>query len=396
MYPNVTITGTDYAYDPASFAALVAGNQVPTLFEVYLTDPSQMIDQGIATDLTSFIKDQKLDSVFNPSILNIAEKDGKYYGIPRFAYAMGLAYNIKMLKAAGFDSAPTTWDQLATMAQKLTDRNAGVAGFSFITDGTGAAGWHLTTLAYNFGLKNDQIVTQSGSKYTENFATGPLLDTLNYIHDLRWKYDVLPLENLAWDTNGAALANGTAAMVVMAGDQFTWLRQTYPDAPIADFGFAPLPAGGTDGKGVSLVGGNIAMVSSKATPDQVEAAVYWRLFTQFDPNEIISNYIAGQSDTTVVVGAPELPLYVGDYETATEALEAKYANLPIANYKSFMDAISSGKVGLQAEPLVKGQDFYTAVATVLSSVVTDQTADPAALLKTAADTFQTNVLDQIK
>jgi ABC-type glycerol-3-phosphate transport system substrate-binding protein len=390
MYPNVTITGTDYAYDPASFAALVAGNQV------YLTDPSQMIDQGIATDLTSFIKDQKLDSVFNPSILNIAEKDGKYYGIPRFAYAMGLAYNIKMLKAAGFDSAPTTWDQLATMAQKLTDRNAGVAGFSFITDGTGAAGWHLTTLAYNFGLKNDQIVTQSGSKYTENFATGPLLDTLNYIHDLRWKYDVLPLENLAWDTNGAALANGTAAMVVMAGDQFTWLRQTYPDAPIADFGFAPLPAGGTDGKGVSLVGGNIAMVSSKATPDQVEAAVYWRLFTQFDPNEIISNYIAGQSDTTVVVGAPELPLYVGDYETATEALEAKYANLPIANYKSFMDAISSGKVGLQAEPLVKGQDFYTAVATVLSSVVTDQTADPAALLKTAADTFQTNVLDQIK
>jgi ABC-type glycerol-3-phosphate transport system substrate-binding protein len=243
MYPNVTITGTDYAYDPASFAALVAGNQVPTLFEVYLTDPSQMIDQGIATDLTSFIKDQKLDSVFNPSILNIAEKDGKYYGIPRFAYAMGLAYNIKMLKAAGFDSAPTTWDQLATMAQKLTDRNAGVAGFSFITDGTGAAGWHLTTLAYNFGLKNDQIVTQSGSKYTENFATGPLLDTLNYIHDLRWKYDVLPLENLAWDTNGAALANGTAAMVVMAGDQFTWLRQTYPDAPIADFGFAPLPAG---------------------------------------------------------------------------------------------------------------------------------------------------------
>ena len=61
-----------------------------------------------------------------------------------------------------------------------------------------------------------------------------------------------------------------------------------------------------------------------------------------------------------------------------------------------MDAISSGKVGLQAEPLVKGQDFYTAVATVLSSVVTDQTADPAALLKTAADTFQTNVLDQIK
>jgi len=395
-YPNVTIEGTDYAYTPDSFAALVAGNQVPTLFEVYLTDPSQMIDQGIATDLTSFIKDQKLDTVFNPDILNIAEKDGKYYGLPRFAYAMGLAYNIKLLKAAGFDAAPTTWDELATMAQKLTNRDAGVAGLSFITDGSGAAGWHMTTIAYNFGLKNDQIVTKANGKYTQNFATGPMLDAMKFVDDLRWKYNVLPMENLAWDTNGAALANGTAAMVVMAGDQFTWLRQTYPDAPIADFGFAPLPAGGADGKSVSLVGGNIAMVSSKATPEQVEAAVYWRLFTQFDPSEILANYEAGKADPTVVVGAPELPLYVGDYEAKTEALETEYANLPVANYKPFMDAVSSGKVGLQAEPLVKGQDFYTALGTVLSTLVTDQTADPATVLKQAADTFQTNVLDQIK
>jgi ABC-type glycerol-3-phosphate transport system substrate-binding protein len=395
-YPNVTIEGTDYAYAPDSFAALVAGNQVPTLFEVYLTDPSQMIDQGIATDLTSYIKDQKLDTIFNPDILNIGEKDGKYYGLPRFAYAMGLAYNIPMLKAAGFDAAPTTWDELATMAQKLTNRDAGVAGLSFITDGSGAAGWHMTTIAYNFGLKNDQIVNETNGKYTQNFATGPLLDAMKFVDDLRWKYDVLPMENLAWDTNGAALANGTAAMVVMAGDQFTWLRQTYPDAPINDFGFAPLPAGGADGKSVSLVGGNIAMVSSKATPEQVEAAVYWRLFTQFDPNEILANYEAGKSDPTVVVGAPELPLYVGDYEAKSEALEAEYANLPIANYKSFMDAVSSGKVGLQPEPLVKGQDFYTAMGTALSTLVTDKTADPATILKQAADTFQKNVLDQIK
>ena len=395
-YPNVSIEGTDYAYTPDSFAALVAGDQVPTLFEVYLTDPNSMIDQGIATDLTSFIKDQKLDTIFNPDILGIAEKDGKYYGIPRFAYAMGLAYNIQMLKDAGFDTPPTTWDELATMAQKLTDRDNGVAGLSFITDGSGAAGWHLTTLAYNFGLKNDQIVTESAGKYTQNFATGPMLDTLNFIHDLRWKYDVLPLENLAWDTNGAALANGSAAMVVMAGDQFTWLRQTYPDAPIEDFGFAPLPAGGADGKSVSLVGGNIAMVSSKASADQVEAAVYWRLFTQFNPDEIVRNYESGKSDPTVVVGAPELPLYVGDYEAATEAVEAEYANLPVANYKLFLDAVSSGKVGLQPEPLVAGQDFYSAMGTVLSTVVTDQNADVAATLKQAADTFQSNVLDQLK
>jgi ABC-type glycerol-3-phosphate transport system substrate-binding protein len=184
-------------------------------------------------------------------------------------------------------------------------------------------------------------------------------------------------------------------MIVMAGDQFTWIRQTYPDAPIADFGFAPLPAG-PNGKSVSLVGGNIAMVSAKATPDQVEAAVYWRLFTQFDPAEILANYESGKTNPTVVTGSPTLPLYVGSYEAASEALLAQYANMPVANYKAFLDAISSGKASMQPEPLISGQEFYTAIGSVLSSVVTEKTANPTAVLKSAAATFQTNVLDLIK
>lgn len=393
MYPNVTIVGTDYAYAPDSFAALVAGNQVPTLFEVYLTDPGKMIDQGVATDLTSFFKAQNLDTVFNSDILNITSKDGKIYGIPRFAYAMGLAYNIQMLKDAGYDAPPTTWDKLTEMAQKLTNRDAGVAGFSFITDGSGATGWHITTIAYNFGLKNTDIVTEVDGNYKTGFSGGAMLDALTFVDDLRWTFDVLPRENLDWPKNGEALATGRAAMVVMAGDQYTWIRQTYPDAPIDQFGFAPLPS---RDKSVSLVGGNIAMVSSMATPEQVEAAVYWRLFTQFDPNEIIANYEAGKSDPTVVVGAPTLPLYVGDYETAVETLQAEYANLPVENYKLFLDAISSGKATLQPEPLVAGQEFYSALGAVVSTIVTDQEADPATTLQEAADIFQTNVLDQLQ
>src|SRR5258708_2750051 len=37
LYPNVTIEGNEYTYTPDSFAALVAGKQVPTMFQVYLT-----------------------------------------------------------------------------------------------------------------------------------------------------------------------------------------------------------------------------------------------------------------------------------------------------------------------------------------------------------------------
>src|SRR6185295_521158 len=103
LYPNVTIFGSDYAYAPDTFATLVAGKQVPTLFEVYLSDPGKIIDQGVAADLSSFYEAQHLREVFNPNVLAITSKDGKVYGIPRFVYAMGLGYNINMLKEAGFD-----------------------------------------------------------------------------------------------------------------------------------------------------------------------------------------------------------------------------------------------------------------------------------------------------
>jgi len=396
MYPNVTIVGSDYAYAPDTFAALVAGKQVPTLFEVYLTDPGKMIDQGVAADLTSFFDAQKLQSVFNPNVLAITSKDGKVYGIPRFAYAMGVAYNIKMLKAAGYDAPPTTWDDLATAAKKLTDRTAGVAGFSFITDGANAGGWQFTTLAYGFGLKNTDIAAPDASgKNKANFANDSTIAALKYVQGLRWTSDVLPRDNYDWPKNGESLGTGKSAMVVMAGDQLGWIKGTYADVDMSQFGFAPLPVG-PDGKSVSLVGGNIAMVSSAATADQVEAAVYFRLWQQLSPSEIIAGFEATKSDPTAVVGNPVLPLYVGDFEAKLEAVQKTYANLPVDNYALFLNAVTSGNVNLQPEPLVAGQEYYGAMGGVVSTLLTDQKADAAKVVKAAQDTFQKNVLDLMK
>lgn len=396
MYPNVTIVGSDYAYAPDTFAALVAGNQVPTLFEVYLTDPSKMIDQGVAADLTSFFDAQNLKDVFNPNVLAITSKDGKVYGIPRFAYAMGLAYNIQMLKDAGYDAPPTSWPDLAEAATKLTNRDEGIAGFSFITDGANAGGWQFTTIAYGFGLKNTDIAAPDASgKVKANFANDATNAALEYVKDLRWENDVLPRENYDWPKNGESLGTGKSAMVVMAGDQLGWIKGTYSDVDMSQFGFAPLPAG-ADGKSVSLVGGNIAMISSGATADQVEAAVYFRLWQQLSPAEIIAGFQATKADPNAVVGNPVLPLYVGDFEAKLEALQKTYANLPVDNYTGFLNAVSSGKVNLQPEPLVAGQEYYAALGGVVSTILTDEAADPAKVVEDAQGTFQTNVLDQMK
>jgi len=42
-----------------------------------------------------------------------------------------------------------------------------------------------------------------------------------------------------------------------------------------------------------------------------------------------------------------------------------------------------------------GQEYYAAVGAAVSTVLTDQNADPAALLKDANDTFQSTNLDSL-
>jgi len=125
LYPNVTVTGSEYSYAPDSFAALIAGDQVPTMFQVYLTDPQKYIDMGVAADITTIFDANKLRPVFNTDIINLAIKNDKVYGLPYGAYAMGLGYNIPMLKAAGITTPPATWDEVVKDAKLLTNRTAG-------------------------------------------------------------------------------------------------------------------------------------------------------------------------------------------------------------------------------------------------------------------------------
>jgi len=311
-------------------------------------------------------------------------------------YTIGLAYNIKLLKEAGFDAPPATWDELVTIAKKTTNRQTGIAGLSFITDGANAGGWHMTVIAYDFGFKETDIIAQqTNGKYKACFNNPAMLSALNFVKDLRWKHDVLPRENLGWETNGQAFATGRVAMAIMAGDQFITIRQNFPEMDMSNIGFAPLPVG-PDGMSRTLGGGDIAMVSSAATADQAEAAAYYRLWTYFDPNETVIHFQIGKQDPTTVVGAPLYPLYTGIFQAAGSALERKYANLPVDNYKLYMDGIVSDKVMMMAEPVIAGQEYYLAMGQAVGKIVADKNVDPAVVLTKAAETYQSNVLDLMK
>ncbi|HEX2619990.1 MAG TPA: extracellular solute-binding protein, partial [Phototrophicaceae bacterium] len=191
LYPNVKIEGLELQYDPAAYVALAAGNQLPNLFLTYFTEPSKFIDQGVVADLTPYFSTAGVADVFNPSILSITSQDEKVYGIPLNAYALGLAYNIQLLADAGYDAPPTTWDELTVMAKTLTNRDADVAGFAFINDGSGATGWHFTDIAYAFGAGQQDIIRQNeDGTFTAAYGEGATVEALTFVQKLRWEDDV--------------------------------------------------------------------------------------------------------------------------------------------------------------------------------------------------------------
>src|SRR5260370_592039 len=81
-----------------------------------------------------------------------------------------------------------------------------------------------------------------------------------------------------------------------------------------------------------------------------------------------------------------VPVFVGRYEATRKAFHKPYNPLPYDNYSGYLAARSAGKVKLQVEPSPAGQDYYAAVAPLVTSVLTDQTFDPAKALADAAQT----------
>ena len=391
MYPNVTIEGLELKYDPTAFIAMIAGDQLPTLFKTYFTEPEKFIGQDAVSDLTPYFEEAGLADVFNANVLAIAGQDGKLYGIPTFAYSLGLAYNIEMLEAAGFDAPPATWDELAEMAVALTDKDAGVAGFAFINDGSGATGWHYTNIAYGFGATPEDIIQPNGDgTYTAKFGDGAPVEALQFVHDLAWEYDVLPGATLDWANITEALASDRVAMVIYAGDQFSFMLNQFPDADLTKFGYAPVPAG-PEGR-IALTGGDVWMVDSAASDDEREAAFYFQMWRQLDPVEYETSIVT-QAETGRAVGQPVLPLYVGDYQAKVEEFRAQYDVLPVENYVLFNDAVKSGELKLQAEPPAKAQDYYAELGVLVGEVLANEDVDIAGRLAEVEEEFQAFVLD---
>lgn len=287
--PVTVLIGSSGDAETASVKAAVAAwsskSGVPAEVKV-ASDLVQQATQGFAggkpddvlyvsTDqLTGWAKNGSLEaygdqlankSDFYPGLVSAFTYDDKFYCAPKDFSTLALVINTAMWKEAGLTDAdvPTTWDQLAAVAKKLTKGKR--VGLAF--------GPELQRVGVFMAQAGGGLVSADGKAQAN---AQPNIDALTYVKKLMADGDAAFSSDLGAGWGGEAFGKKMAAMVI-EGNWITGAMKN--DYSGVDYTIAELPAGTQKGTlqytncwGISADGDNktaaVDLVSFLTTKDQ--------------------------------------------------------------------------------------------------------------------------------
>lgn len=398
-YPNIQVTTDEWAYDVNSFLPKAASGQLPTVYYTWFTEANKIMDAGYAKDVTAIAKQEGYTTTLNPALLKVMTRSSKIYGLPVNGYSMGLICNVNLFKQAGLVDAngvpkfPKTWDEVAADAQTIKAKT-GKAGFAIPTESNNG-GWMFMNIAWSYGTVFE---TKTNGKWKATFNSSEGVAALQYLKDLKFKYNVLPDSNLlqlqdvynliGTDQLAMTIAGGTAYNSIISTTKIS------KDAMAA----TKMPAGpkGT----TALMGGNLVCFAPNATTAQVEAGLKWQQFTGYTTtmSDATKTTLEQTAQTNagkgLVVGPSTFPIWVdSSYTKAIDEINTKYANVNLAMFSSYSDHSSED---VKVEEPFNTQELYKAFDSIIQNVYTNKDLDLAKTLDTAAANFQSDYLNNVQ
>lgn len=386
--PDIEVIPEEYKWDPASFAAQLAGGTLPDVFQFPFTDGRTLAADGQLANLDALVAELPYADEFNPNVLDAGRgPDGDVYAIPVDAYGLGLMYNRALFEEAGLDpdAPPTSWDEVRDYAAQIAEAT-GQAGYAQMGQ-SGTGGWQLTAATYaRGGLMEEVAADGTVTSTVDGDATA---DALQFLHDLRWEANALGSNVLFdWGTINQAFAAGQVGMYTTGADVYNALVQVNAIDPEI-FGMTVVP---TEGSGGVLGGGNLAGVPATASDEVQAAAVKWidfYLLGKYTSEEAAVADAKTRAETDQPVGTPGLPLFSDELLDQYNEWIAEYVNVPLDQMTGFTSQIGDQKV--ITEPTGATQEVYAALDTAVQAVLTDQSADIPALLSQAQTDAQAAV-----
>lgn len=393
---EIEIVPDTYTFSVETFLPKAASGQLPNLYGVYFTEVNRIIDAGYAADITDQMKKFGYADQINDAIRSMVERDGKYYVVPDDTYAMGLLANMNLLRQAGYVDEndnpifPKTYDELTEFAKTITEKT-GKAGFIMPTTAN-AGGWHFTVIAWSNGVN---FMEKQDGKWKATFDTPECVEVLQWIKDLKWKYNTL---------NANVLIDNAEAQKLYATDQGAFYLASRPaESLISNYGMnkddiaiGAIPAGKK--AHITLMGGTARALANNTTDAQKDAAFKWLEFIGITPNLTDDVKKSAQSSLEArlkegyLVGQKTFSSWSADSERNKFGYKLQEDNINVApghleQYSNF-DGIS-----VKPEEPVCCQDLYGVLDACIQAVLTNENADCAQLIANAAKDFQTNYLN---
>jgi multiple sugar transport system substrate-binding protein len=211
-----------------------AGGVAPDVFQVGAEYVGGLAYRGMAQPLDQYVAAWGQASDYYPASWSTCLYQGKVYGLPYLSAPRVLIYRKDLLRKAGLDHPPDTWEELADAAQRMTVKRGPVfemAGMNL------PVSWQVFV---EFLWENGgQVFNEDGTRST--LDTPEAVEALQFYVDLYRKYEVCP-------TAGMPVAGGQipvfasqrAAMEIM--NQFgVYNVKKYAPELLPNVGIAPTP-----------------------------------------------------------------------------------------------------------------------------------------------------------
>lgn len=237
--------------------AAIATGTAPDLVLFGVENIAPYVSNDSLEDISDFWEVTGTDkSNFLDNVLELSHVDGKLYGTPMQYNVSYLYWNKDLFEAAGLDpeKAPSTMDELAEYAVKLTDPAKNQFGLAMPTGVT-----YMQYLWANGGDADDPDTNTNLLDSEEN------LQTLTWLQDLMVNEKVSPA-NITGSEADTMLQAGQIAMYMSGPWQINGLREQG-----INFGIAPCVAGSA---GAFSPAGGCSYVIPKGTEESRKLAAY--------------------------------------------------------------------------------------------------------------------------
>lgn len=223
QHPNITVKYeviSDQYMDVIK--TRLVGDAAPDVFYLDALEAPFLMSQNVLEPLDNYIQPEFNIEDFEVTLLDSFKYQNHIYGLPKDYSTLALFYNKESFATANLNNPPTTWKELLTYSQKLTNKLKKY-GFGEIPE--------LARQAYKIKAFGGRIIDENGYA---TFASEASLKGLQLVIE-QYQKDKSSAQKSDVGTNSGSemFGQGKAAMVIEGNWAIPYLEETFPQLQFA-------------------------------------------------------------------------------------------------------------------------------------------------------------------